>query len=449
MKKENLEEALKELLEEKNYLKIKNLLSNENEYDIASVIEDLPSDELIKVFRLLNKDLAVDVFVNLDDEIQKELISSLTKKEAKDIIENMYTDDAADLFDEMPAMLVTSLLSNVDKETRNDINKLLKYPENSAGSLMAIEYIHLKKGLTIKESIARIRKQAEDFVSYDSCFVTDEKRKLLGKVSVKDLLVNDPETLIDDVMEECEHKINTLMDQEDVVNIFQDYDYSTLPVVDSEERLVGIITVDDVIDIMEEEATEDIEKMAAIVPTEKSYDKTSIWETFKARIPWLLLLMISATFTGKIIQNFEAQLATCAILTAFIPMLMDTGGNAGGQASVSIIRALSLDDIEFKDIFKVVLKESGVAILCAIVLGICNFVKILLIDKVTIPIAACVCITLVITVIIAKIIGCTLPMFAKKIGFDPAVMASPFITTLVDACSLLVYFKVATLILGI
>lgn len=449
MEKELIYEKLSSLLEERNYTEVKNLLIDMNEYDIASFIEDLPSDELVKVFRLLKKDQAIDVFVNLDDEVQQDLIASLSKKETKEIIENMFTDDAADLFDEMPAMLVTSLLSNVDKDTRNDINKLLNYPENSAGSLMAIEYIHLKKGLTIKESIARIRKQAEDFVSYDSCFVTDDKRILLGRVSIKDLLINDPDTLIDEVMEECEHKINTLMDQEEVVKIFQDYDYSTLPVVDSEDRLVGIITIDDVVDIMEEEATEDIEKMAAIVPTEKAYDKTSVWETFKARIPWLLLLMISATFTGKIIQSFESQLATCAILTAFIPMLMDTGGNAGGQASVSIIRALSLNDIEFKDIFKVVFKESGVAILCAVVLGICNFIKILLIDKVSVMVALCVCITLVLTVLIAKIIGCTLPMLAKKIGFDPAVMASPFITTLVDACSLLIYFKVATLILGI
>ena len=438
-----------ELLSNNKLSEVKKIIQDMNEFDIANLIEELPSELLIKTFRLLNKDLAIDVFVNLDDEVQKNLIASLTKKETKEIIENMFTDDAADLFDEMPAMLVTSLLSNVDSDTRNAINRLLKYPDNSAGSLMAIEYIHLKKGLTIKESIERIRKQKDDFVSYDSCFVTDEKRKLLGHVSVKDLLINDPETLIDDVMEECEHTISTMMDQEEVAKYFQDYDYSTLPVVDSENRLVGVITVDDIIDIMEEEATEDIEKMAAIVPTEKPYDKTSIFETFKARIPWLLLLMISATFTGKIIQNFENQLAAYTILTAFIPMLMDTGGNAGGQSSVSIIRALSLNDIEFKDIFKVVLKESGVAILCSAVLGVCNFIKIILIDRVSVAVAGCVCITLIITVIIAKIIGCTLPMFAKKIGFDPAVMASPFITTIVDACSLLVYFKVASLMLGI
>ncbi len=442
-------EKLRELLDNKQLVEVKKILSEMNEYDIASLIEELPSEVLVQTFRLLPKDLAVDVFVNMDDEVQRELISSLTKKESAYIIEEMFTDDAADLFEEMPAIMVTSLLSNVNKETRNDINKLLKYPENSAGSLMATEYIHLKKGLTIKESIERIRKQADDFVSYDSCFVTDNERKLIGRVSVKDLLINDPDTFIDEIMDECEHMIPTLMDQEEVASTFQDYNYSSLPVVDSETRLVGIITIDDIVDIMEEEATEDIEKMAAIVPTEKSYDKTSAFETFKARIPWLLLLMISATFTGKIIQGFESQLAAYTILTAFIPMLMDTGGNAGGQASVSIIRALSLNDVDFKDIFKVIWKESRVACLCAITLGICNFIKVLIVDHVTISVAACVCITMAITIIIAKIIGCTLPMIAKKIGFDPAVMASPFITTIVDACSLLIYFKVASIILGL
>ena len=438
---------LKQLLEEKRLSDVKKILQEMNDYDIASLIDELPTEELVQVFRLLSKDKATDVFVNLEDETQQSLIVSLTKKEAKQIIEDMYTDDAADLFEEMPAVMVSSLLSNVDAETRNIINRLLKYPENSAGSLMAVEYIHLKKGLTIKESIERIRKQKDDFVSFDSCFVTDNERKLLGKVSVKDLLINDPETLIDDIMEECEHSIMTLMDQEEVAQIFQDYDYSTLPVVDLENRLVGVITIDDIVDIMEEEATEDMEKMAAIVPTEKPYDKTTVFEIFKSRIPWLLLLMVSATFTGKIIQGFEAQLAAYTILTAFIPMLMDTGGNAGGQASVSIIRALSLNDIEFKDIFKVIWKEIRVAVLCAITLAVCNFVKILIVDDVSVKIALVVCLTLVITVTIAKLIGCTLPMVAKKIGFDPAVMASPFITTIVDACSLLVYFQMASLLL--
>ena len=442
-------EDIKELLKSRKLTEVKNRLKDMNEYDIATLIEDLPEDLLVKAFRLLPKDMASDVFVNMEPDVQINLISSLTKNEAADIIEDMYSDDAADLLDEMPAVMVSKLLSNVSKETRADINKLLKYPDNSAGSLMATEYIHLKKGLTIKESIDRIRKQKDDFVSFDSCYVTDNGRKLLGHVDIKSLLTNPMDTLIDDVMEECDHVITTLMDQEEVANIFKDYDYSILPVVDSEHRLVGIITIDDIVDIIEAEATEDIEKMAAITPTDKSYMKTGVFETFKKRIPWLLLLMISATFTGSIIAHFEEALATYVVLTAFIPMLMDTGGNAGSQASVSVIRSLSLDEVEFKDTFKVIWKEIRVALLCGIVLAVANFVKLILLDKVTVLIALVVCITLVITVFFAKLIGCSLPMIAKRLGFDPAVMASPFITTLVDACSLLIYFKMASLLLGI
>ena len=440
-------DKLQELIEEKKVPELKKELSEMNEFDIASFLSDLPDEKLIRVFRLLPKDMATDVFVNLDDDKKKNLINSLTQKESKQIIESMYTDDAADLFDEMPAIMVTSLLSNVDKETRNDINFLLKYPDNSAGSLMATEYIHLKKGLSIKDSIERIRDQKDDFVSYDSCFVTDEKRTLLGSVSVKELLINDPETLIDDVMEECDHVITTLMDQEEVANIFQDYNYSSLPVVDSENRLVGIITIDDIVDIIEAEATEDIEKMAAITPTDKPYIKTGVFETWKKRIPWLLLLMISATFTGSIITHFENALAAYVILTSFIPMLMDSGGNAGSQASVSVIRSLSLDEIEFKDTFKVIWKELRVAFLCGLTLAIANFIKLLLVDHVGQDIAFVVCSTLLLTIVFAKMVGCSLPILAKKIGFDPAVMASPFITTIVDACSLLIYFKIAGMVL--
>ena len=441
-------EYIEELLINKKFNEVKEIIKENNEYDIAELIEDLPEDLLIKAFRLLPKSIASDVFVNMDDDVQKNLIMALTNKEATSIIEDMFSDDAADLFDEMPAVMVTKLLTNVSKDTRTTINKLLKYPDNSAGSLMAMEYIHLKKGLTIKESIDRIKNQKDDFVSYDSCFVTDENRKLLGYVDVKDLLINDMDTLIDDIMKECE-SIHTTMDQGEVANIFQDYDYSTLPVVDSEGRLVGVITIDDILDIIEEETTEDIEKMAAITPSDKSYMKTGVFETWKKRIPWLLLLMISATFTGKIITHFEEALATYVVLTAFIPMLMDTGGNAGSQASVSVIRSLSLDEIEFKDIFKVVWKELRVSLLCGLTLGVANFIKLLALDHVTIPIAFVVCSTLVITVCVAKMIGSSLPILTKKIGFDPAVMASPLITTIVDACSLLIYFKIASLMLGI
>ncbi|MBQ1812992.1 MAG: magnesium transporter [Bacilli bacterium] len=443
------EKSIKELLEEKKLTEIKKILKDMNEYDIAELIEDLPENLLVQAFRLLPKNIAADVFSNMDEDVQVKLITALSSNEATNIIEDMYSDDAADLFEEMPAIMVKKILSNVSKDTRMSINRLLKYPDNSAGSLMAIEYIHLKKGLTVKECIDRIRKQKDDFVSYDSCFVTDNERKLLGYVTIKDLIISDMDSLVDDIMHECEHILTTMMDQEEVAGIFQDYDYSTLPVVDSEDRLVGIITIDDVIDILEEEATEDIEKMAAITPTDKPYMKTGIFETWKKRIPWLLLLMISATFTGKIISHFEEALATYVILTAFIPMLMDTGGNAGSQASVSIIRGLSLDEIEYKDTFKVITKELGVSILCGITLALANFIKLLLIDKVTLVVAFIVCFTLIITVIVAKLIGSSLPILAKKIGFDPAVMASPFITTIVDACSLLIYFKIAGLLLGI
>ena len=438
-----------ELINDKKLSQIKKELKEMNEYDIAEMIEDLPENMLVQVFRLLPKGVAADVFVNLDEEVQIKLITSLTNKEATSIIEDMYSDDAADLFEEMPAVMVSRLLSNVSQETRMSINRLLRYPENSAGSLMAIEYIHLKKGLTIKQSIGRIKKQKDDFVSYDSCFVTDNERKLLGYVTVKDMLINDLDTLIDDIMEECEHPINTLMDQEEVANIFKDYDYTALPVVDLEDRLVGVITIDDILDIMEEETTEDIEKMAAITPTDKTYMRTGVFETWKKRIPWLLLLMISAAFTGAIITHFENALASYVILTAFIPMLMDTGGNAGSQASVSVIRSLSLDEIEYKDTIKVIWKEIRVSILCGVTLAIVNLVKLILVDKIAFEIALVVCSTLVLTVLIAKFIGCSLPILAKKIGFDPAVMASPFITTIVDACSLLIYFRLASIFLGI
>ena len=442
-------EFFKNLLENKKYTDIKNIYKEMNEFDIAELIQELSDDQLMQAFRLLPKNIATDVFVNMDDDVQKKVINALTNKEATSIIEEMYSDDAADLFDEMPAVMVSKLLSNVSKETRQTINKLLRYPDNSAGSLMATEYIHLKKGLTIKQSIERIRKQKDDFVTYDNCYVTDNERHLLGTVSIKDLLINDPDELVDDVMKECSHMIPTLMDQEEVADMFQDYDYSSMPVVDSEGRLVGIITIDDIIDVIEEEATEDIEKMAAITPSDKSYMNTGVFETFYKRIPWLLLLMISATFTGGIITHFESALASYVVLTAFIPMLMDTGGNAGSQASVSVIRSLSLSEIEYKDTFKVIWKELRVSILCGVVLAIANFIKLLLLDKIEILVAAVVCSTLVITVCVAKLIGSSLPILAKRLGFDPAVMASPFITTIVDACSLLIYFKIASLLLGI
>lgn len=440
---------IENLIEEKKYAEIKQILNEMNDYDIAEIFEDLPTTEQLKIFRLLQKDIAADVFSYMETDTQSKLITLLSEKEAVDIINDMASDDAADLMDEIPANVVSRLLNKVDPEARRDINGLLNYPDDSAGSIMTTEYMDLKEENTIEDAIKKIKREYDDKETIDICFVTDKSRKLIGTVKLKDLVLNDEDKLIKDIMDDDIMSVNTLMDQEEVAQIIQDYDLTSIPVVDSENKLVGIITIDDVIDIIEEEATEDIEKMAAITPTEKPYLKLNVFDLYKSRIPWLLLLMISATFTGKIIQHYEAALASYVVLTSFIPMLMDTGGNAGGQSSVTIIRGLSLNDIEYKDTLKVIWKEIKVAVLAGLTLAIANFAKLLLIDKVTTSVALVVCLTLVVTVIIAKIIGCSLPILAKKIGFDPAVMASPFITTIVDAISLIVYFQIATHLLGL
>lgn len=437
------------LLDKHNYKEIKELLKEENEYDIADVLNDLQFKDLIKVFRLLSKDKEADVFAYLDSDMQVNLISSLTDNEAVDIINELDSDDATDLVEEMPAIIVSKILSKVDKETRRNINLLLKYPENSAGSIMGIEYIDIKENNTIKQAIIKIRKEAKETDVLHDYFILDSKRKLIGTINVKDLLINSEDKIVQDVMDTNFQYVNTQTDQEEVAEIFTKYDLTTLAVVDNENRLVGVITFDDIMDIIEDETTEDIEKMAAIVPTEKPYLKLSTWEIWKSRIPWLLILMISATFTSKIIQHYELSLSKYVILTSFIPMLMDTGGNAGSQSSITIIRGLSLNDIEFKDIFKVIFKEIRVSILIGIVLGIANFIKLLLIDQVSVIIALVVCLTLMITILVAKIVGCSLPLIAEKLGFDPAVMASPFITTIIDAVSLIIYFSIAASILNI
>ena len=442
-------DTIKSLIEEKKYSKIKSLLIEMNEFDIAEVLEELPHNEIVKIFRLLPKDIAADVFSYLETDTETLIISSLSDSEAVDIINDMSADDATDLIDEMPANVVNKLLSKVDSETRKNINQLLKYPDNSAGSVMTVEYLDFKEYNTIKDALKKIRRDYDEQETINTCFITDKTRKLIGSITLKDLVINDENTPLNEIMNDDIIFATTLTDQEEVAKMIQDYNITTVPVVDSENKLVGIITIDDVIDIIEEETTEDIEKMSAIIPTDKTYLKLSIFDLWKSRIPWLLLLMISATFTGKIIQHYESALAAAVILTSFIPMLMDTGGNAGGQSSVTIIRALSLDDIEFSDIFKVLWKEFRVAILVGITLSIANFVKLLLIDKVSTDVALVVCGTLIITVIVAKLVGCSLPMLAKKIGFDPAVMASPFITTIVDALSLFIYFTIATNLLSI
>ena len=420
-----------------------------NDADVAAFLEEIDIEDAVKVLRILPKSMAADVFSYLEIENQTTFIQRLSDKDAAGIINNLMADDAADLMEEMPANIVKRLLAGASAEARRDINHLLNYPEDSAGSVMTVEYVDLKEDNTVKQAIERIRKIGIDSETINICYVLDSKRTLVGTVALRYLLLMDEDEVIGDIMHENVVSIHTLTDQEEVAHTFQKYDFTAMPVVDNENRMVGIITVDDVVDIMEEEATEDIEKMAAIVPSDKPYMKTNAFEIWKKRMPWLLLLMVSATFTGKIISNFEDSLSACAILVAYIPMLMDTGGNAGSQASVTVIRGLSLDEVEFKDLFRVIWKEIRVALMCGVSLAAANFIKLLLLDRVEVTVALVVCLTLVIVVLIAKLVGCTLPMLAKKIGFDPAVMASPFITTIVDALSLMVYFNLATSLLHI
>lgn len=442
-------DEIKELLTTRQYTTLRQKVAEMNEADVAFILEQLDEEDMLKVFRILPKDLAADVFSYLEVDNQQMIITSLSERDAAHIIDNLMADDATDLLEEMPANIVKKLLSNASPETRRNINNLLRYPEDSAGSIMTVEYVDLKENLTVEEAIARIRKVGVDSETIYNCYVLDSQRKLVGTVALRYILLSAPDEIIGDIMHENVIAIHTLMDQEEVASQFKKYGFSSMPVVDNENRLVGIITVDDIVDIMVEEATEDIEKMAAIVPSDKPYMRTGIFETFRKRIPWLLLLMVSATFTGQIISHFEDALSSCAALIMFIPMLMDTGGNAGGQASVTVIRGLSLGEIVYKDVFRIIWKECRVALLCGITLAAANFVKLLWLDRISVTVAMVVCLTLVLVVILAKLIGCTLPVVAKRLGFDPAVMASPFITTIVDALSLIVYFQFASHILGL
>ena len=442
-------EEIVELLNAGQYVKLRQLIAGYNVADIAAYMEKLEQDEVLKLFRILPKSMAADVFSYLEIETEQYIITSLSEKDAANIIDHLMADDATDLLEEMPANVVKRLLAHASADTRRDINHLLRYPEDSAGSIMTVEYVDLKETLTVEQAIARIRKVGVDSETINICYVLDQRRTLVGTVALRYLLLSPPDSVIGEIMNENIISLHTMMDQEEVARQFKKYDFTSMPVVDNEDRLVGIITVDDVVDILEEETTEDIEKMAAIVPSDKPYMKTGVIESWKKRIPWLMLLMISATFTGKIISSFEDALSKYVVLTAFIPMLMDTGGNAGGQASVTIIRGLSLNEIAFRDMGRVVWKESRVSLLCGVVLAAGNFVKLLFLDRVGLQVALVVCLTLVVTVFIAKLVGCSLPMFARKAGFDPAVMASPFITTIVDAISLMVYFQIAASLLGL
>ena len=440
-------ETVMELLEQKDYKRLKDLLSEMNEADIASILVELPEDKLVLIYRILPKELAAEAFVNMDSDAQEVLIHSFSDNELKEVLDELYVDDAVDIIEEMPATVVKRILQQTDPETRKSINELLNYPEDSAGSIMTIEYVDLKAHMTVEDAFTRIRRTGVDKETIYTCYVTDNGRHLQGVVTVKTLLLSDYEDLIGDIMETNLISVTTLEDKERVAEIFQKYDLLALPVVDREERLVGIITIDDAMDVLQEENTEDFEKMAAITPTDKPYTKTGVFATWGKRIPWLLFLMVSATFTSKIIQSFEDALAAQVVLTAFIPMLMDTSGNAGTQASVSIIRALSLNDIQFRDYFKVVFKEFRVAIMCGVVLATANFFKLLWIDRVSMSISLVVNLTLLFAIMIAKCVGSTLPMVAQKLKLDPAVMASPLVTTIVDALSLLTYFSIATRIL--
>ena len=447
-------DRLMELVQERKFRALREILTEMNEVDIAEFLDELDVEQEILVFRLLPKDLAAEVFSYLEED-QEKLIGALSDRELREVLDELYLDDTVDLIEDLPANMVSRILRNTDASTRSQINKLLNYPKDSAGSLMTTEFVYLHPNNTVEESFARIRKVGLDKETVYTCYVT-KSRVLLGVVTVKRLLMSAYETKISDIMETNVLSVTTHEDKEDVAQMFSKYDLTALPVVDGEDRLVGIITVDDAMDVMEEEATEDFEKMAAILPSDKPYLRTGVFETWKARIPWLMLLMLSATFTGLIITGFESALAACVILTSFIPMLSGTGGNSGSQSSVAVIRALSLGEVEFSDVLAVVWKEIRVALLCGACLGGANFVKMLLVDRwmmhnpdVTVAVAAVVCLTLMLTVVCAKIVGCLLPMAAEKVGIDPAVMAAPFITTVVDALSLLIYFTIATRILGL
>ena len=450
----SLVETALELIENKKYAQLKMLMQEQEPADIAEIFEQIPPERVRVLYRLLPKELAAEVFVEMDPERQEYLINSFNDTELRAMLDELYYDDTADLIEEMPANVVKRILANASPDMRKTVNELLKYPEDSAGSIMTTEFIRLKKSFTVEESLDYIRREGIDKETIYTCYVTDEKNHLIGIVTVKDLLLAPRETLIDDIMIENVISVSTMDDQEEIAMMFSKYDFIALPVTDNENRLVGIITVDDALDVLQEETEEDFSKMAAITPNDTEYLKTPVWKIWASRVPWLLLLMISATFTGMIISRFEASLAVLPILTAFIPMLMDTGGNSGSQASVTVIRGISLGQVEFRDFFRVIWKEFRVALLCGLLLGGAAVGKVMLVDhlimhnsEVTFSVAIVVGCTLIATILCAKMIGCSLPLLAKKIGFDPAVMASPFITTIVDAVSLLVYFRVASSIL--
>ena len=449
-------DEMMELLEGRNMKQLRERMNEMQEFDVAEFLSSIEDNRMPMLFRLLSKERAAEVFANLEAPDQERIINSITDSELAGIVEELYVDDAVDMMEELPANVVKRVMRTATSETRNLINQYLHYPENSAGSIMTAEFVDLKKYMNVKESFARIRRIGEDKETIYICFVTSADRKLEGIVTVKDLLLADPDTIIEDLMDRNVIYAVTTEDQESVSAKFSDYDLMALPVVDKENRLVGIVTVDDIIDVMEQEATEDIQLMAGMTPSDKPYLRTGITEMWRNRVPWLLFLMLSATFTSMILTKFEDMLAVQAGLVAFIPMLMGTGGNSGAQASTAVIRSLSLGDVEPRDVLRVMWKEWRVAFLCGLTLSVVNFGKMLLLDglilgnaNVTVSVAATVSLSILFIVMFAKVVGSFLPIAAEKIGVDPAVMANPLISTLTDAVSLLIYIYVAKLILRI
>lgn len=442
------------LVEERNFSALRTLLSSLPAADIGELLDEVPPEHYPLIYRILPKELAAEVFVEMDSDAQQKLISCFSDRELREVLDELYLDDTVDLIEEMPAGVVARILKNSSPSARREINELLKYPKDSAGSIMTTEFVALKRSMTVEEAFAVIRRVAIDKETIYTCYVTDENRHLLGIISAKTLMISPVTAVLEDIMEKNCISVSTLTDKEEVAHLFNKYSFLALPVVDTESRLVGIVTVDDAIDVLQEEAEEDFAMMAAITPSEEPYLKTSAFSIFTRRIPWLMILMISATFTGMIISSFENALSACVVLTAFIPMLMGTGGNSGSQASTTIIRGLSLGEVGMKDTLTVLWKELRVSLMCALSLGIVTFGKVLLVDglllnnpEVTPTVSLVVAITLALTVICAKLIGSALPILAKRLGFDPAVMANPFISTIVDTVSLLLYFFMACMLL--
>lgn len=444
--KQTLEEV-RDFIANRDFSALRRFAQEFEPADIAQIFAKSEEEDLLILFRVLPKDMAAECFVEMETDVQQSLIEALSDKELTEIVDDLYLDDAVDIIEEMPANMVKRILGNTSPETRARINQLLKYPKDSAGSIMTVEFVQLRARMSVSDAFERIRSTGVDKETVYTCYVTDDRRTLIGVVTVKDMIIAGNNAIVGDIMTTSIISVNTLTDKEETAHLFDKYDFLAMPVVDNENRLVGIVTVDDAMDVIKEEDTEDIEIMAAMLPSDKPYLRTSVFSIWRKRIPWLLLLMVSATFTSRILLHFEDALAAQAVLTAYIPMIMDTGGNAGGQASATIIRGLSLGDIAMRDILRVLFKEVRVAIICGTTLALVNFLKLIFLDHIALSVAMAVCITLALAVVIAKIVGSTLPIIAKRIGFDPAVMASPFITTIVDALALLVYFKVASAML--